>query len=249
MLNHRSYELEDVKVRKAIRAALNMDVIAQSAYMGMAMRTDTPLPSGTWMYQADEATFRQNQDLANRLLDEAGWTETNDEGIRTMVRNNKQVKLSLRFYVYEEQDNSVRANVAGQIVSQLASVGIEARLSMMSFREVKEKLDAGSFDLALASFNMDETPDPGFLLMSGNVGNYSRYRSKAMDDLFKDLRRATTREAYQNKLFQIQSLFIEDCPFICLYYRAGAILTRRMFTKTRDIREPDVLKGIEARQN
>ena len=42
-------------------------------------------------------------------------------------------------------------------------------------------------------------------------------------------------------------LFIEDCPFICLYYRAGAILTRKMFTKTRDIREPEVLKGIEAR--
>ncbi|NLX82810.1 MAG: hypothetical protein GXZ04_03215 [Clostridiales bacterium] len=249
VLNHRSYELEDVKVRKAIRAALNLDAVAQSAYMGMAMRTDTPLPSGTWMYQADEALFRQNQEVANQLLNEAGWNETNEDGIRVMVRNGKQVKLSLRFYVYEEQDNSVRANVAGQIVSQLAAVGIEARLMMMSFKEVKEKLDAGSFDLALASFNMDETPDPGFLLMSGNVGNYSRYRSKAMDDLFKGLRSATTKDAYQNKLFQIQSLFIEDCPFICLYYRAGAILTRRMFTRTRDIREPDVLKGIETRQN
>ena len=164
-----------------------------------------------------------------------------------MLRNGKTVKLSLRFYAYEEQDNSVRANVAGQIVSQLSAVGVEARLTVMSFREAKEKLDAGSFDLALASFNMDETPDPGFLLMSGNTGNYSRYRSKAMDELFKDLRKATTRDAYQNKLFDIQKLFIEDCPFICLYYRAGAILTRVMFTKTRDIREPEVLKGIEAR--
>ncbi|HPY94233.1 MAG TPA: peptide ABC transporter substrate-binding protein [Clostridia bacterium] len=247
MLNRRSYELEDVRVRKAIRAALNLDAIAQNAYMGMAQRTDTPLPSGTWMYRADEAVFRQNLDLARQLLDEAGWTDTNDDGVRDMVREGKSVKLSLRFYVYEEQDNSVRANVAAQIVSQLAAVGVEARLTVMSFKEAREKLEAGSYDLAMASFNMDYTPDPGFLLMSGNTGNYARYNSKAMDTLFSELRSSLSREAYQNKLYQIQELYAEDCPFITLYYRAGAILTRVMFTRTRDIREPEALKGIEAR--
>lgn len=247
MLNHRSYELEDILVRKAIRAAINLDAISQNAYMGMALRTDTPLPSGTWMYSADDAVFRQNLDLANQLLDEAGWIDSNEDGIRDMVRNGKSVKLSLRFYAYEEQDNSVRANVAAQIVSHLAAVGIEARLDIMSYKEVKEKLEAGSFDLCMASFNMDYTPDPGFLLISGNTGNYARYDSKAMDTLFNELRTALTKDAYQNKLYQIQALYAEDCPFICLYYRAGAILTRAMFTKTRDIREPEVLKGIEAR--
>jgi len=247
LLNHRSYELADVRVRKAIRAALNLDGIMQNAYMGMAQRTDTPLPSGTWMYRADEAVFRQDQDLARQLLDEAGWVDSDDDGVRDMVYEGKQVKLSLRFYVYEEQDNSVRANVAAQIVSQLAAVGVEARLNVMSFKDVREKLEAGSFDLVMASFNMDFTPDPGFLLMSGNTGNYIRYKSKPMDTLFGELRSALTREAYQNKLYQIQELYAQDCPFICLYYRSGAILTRVMFTRTRDIREPEALKGIEAR--
>lgn len=247
MLNHRSYELEDVRVRKAIRAAINLGAIAQNAYMGMALRTDTPLPSGTWMYSADEAAFQPNPELARQLLEEAGWTDTNDDGIRDIVRDGKTVKLSLRFYAYEEQDNSVRANVAAQIVAQLAAVGIEARLDVMSFKEVREKLEAGSFDLCMASFNMDFTPDPGFLLISGNTGNYARYKSKAMDDLFDGLRTALSREAYQEKLYQIQALFAEDCPFICLYYRSGAIMTRVMFTRARDIREPEVLRGIEAR--
>ena len=249
MMNFRSYELEDIRVRKAIRAALNLDGIAQNAYMGMALRTDTPLPSGTWTYQADDALFRQDLDLANQLLDEAGWIDSNGDGIRDMVRNGKSVKLSLRFYVYEEQESSVRVNVASQIASQLLAVGIEARTTVLSFREVQEKLSAGSFDLCMASFNMDNTPDPGFLLMSGNTGNYSRYKSKEMDKLFEDLRKALSRDAYQQKLFEIQRLFAQDCPFICLYYRGGAILTRTMFTSARDIREPDVLRGIETRQD
>lgn len=246
LMNFRSYELEDVRVRKAIRAALNLDGIAQNAYMGMARRTDTPLPSGTWMYKADDALFRQNLDLANQLLDEAGWLDSDGDGVRDMVRNDKSVKLSLRFYVYEEQDNSVRVNVANHIVAQLAAVGVEARLKVMSFGEVSEKLKAGSYDLAIASFNMDFTPDPGFMLISGNTGNYTRYNSKAMDKLFENLRKAQTKDAYQQILFQIQDQFVEDCPMVCLYYRNGAILTRSMFISTRDIREPDVLRGIEA---
>ncbi len=247
-LNHRSYELEDIKVRKAIRLALNLDAIADSTYMGMAQRTDTPIPRGSWMYKENDDAGIYNPEEARRLLEEAGWTDSNEDGVRDMMRNGSLVKLSLRFYVYEEQDNSARLGAAGMIVSQLAAVGIEARLTPMTFKETVEKLEAGSYDLCLASFNMDFTPDPGFMLISGNTGNYTRYKNKAMDDLFNDLRKAMSREQYREKLAAIQDLFIQDVPFICLYYRNGAILTRRMFTSVRDLREPEVMRGIESAQ-
>lgn len=249
LMNNRSYELKDVNIRKAIRAAINLNGICDNAYMGMAQRTDTPLPVGTWMYQADEQLFRQNLTLANQLLDEAGWKDSDGDGMRDMIVEGVKKNLSLSFFVYEEQENSVRVNVANQIVSQLAAVGIEARLLVKNFSDVQEKLNAGSFDLAMVSFNMDYTPDPGFLLISGNTGNFGRYNSKNMDKLFDELRVAVSKDAYQQKLFEIQALYAQDCPFISLFYRNGAILTRVMFTSTRDIREPDVLRGIEAQQD
>ncbi len=249
LFNNRSYELADVRVRKAIRAALNLDGICDSAYLGMAQRTDTPMPIGTWMYRADDEVFRQNVAQANQLLNEAGWKDMDGDGIRDMVRDGKTVKLSLRFYVYEEQDNSIRANAAAQIASQLLAVGVEARLNVMSFQEVSAKLTAGSYDMAIASFNMDYTPDPGFLLISGNTANYMRYASSEMDAHFTQLRAAMGRDAYQAALFRIQEQFAQDCPFVALWYRGGAILTRVMFTATRDIREPDILRGIEASAN
>ena len=244
-LNHRSYELEDIRMRQAVRYALNLDAISEAAYMGMAQRTDTPLPRGSWLYQAADDAVRYNPEEARRLLDEVGWKDSNNDGIRDMMRNGKIVNLSLRFYAYEEQDNSARLNAAGMIVSQLAAVGIEARLTPLTFKETAEKLEAGSYDLCLASFNMDFTPDPGFMLISGNTGNYTRYKSKAMDTLFDELRKSMTREQYREKLSAIQSLYLQDIPFISLYYRNGAILTRRMFTSVRDVREPEVLRGIE----
>ena len=111
------------------------------------------------------------------------------------------------------------------------------------------KLSAASYDLCLAAFQMDVVPDPGFMLMRGNTGNYSRYRSEKMDDLFAALRKSADFETYKNTLHQIQDQFAEDCPFICLYYRTGAIMTRKLFTYARDIREPHLLRGIENYQN
>ena len=41
-------------------------------------------------------------------------------------------------------------------------------------------------------------------------------------------------------------MYDERRGFICLYYRNGVILTRRMYTVLRDIREGQLLRGIEA---
>ena len=92
---------------------------------------------------------------------------------------------------------------------------------------------------------MDAVPDPGFMLMRGNSGNYTRYRSEEITEMFEELRTKTTQSEYQQVLWKIQSRFAEDCPFLCLYWRMGNILTRYMFTTARDVREYELLRGIE----
>ena len=67
-----------------------------------------------------------------------------------------------------------------------------------------------------------------------------------MDSLIQNkLRKALDYEDYREALMEIQDLFWKDCPLVCLYYRNGAILSRFMFTDARDVREPEVLRGIQ----
>ena len=251
LMNMNSYELQDIRVRYAIRYALDPDALSNNAYYGMTSRTDTPFPRGTWMYydpsgDDGEDYFAYNPEKANRLLDEAGWIDTNGDGVRDMIRDAKSVALSLRLWVYEEAENSVRVETANQIRDQLAKVGITVRVYLVSFALAKERLQAGNFDLCLAAYQMDSVPDPGFLLYGPNTGNYGRYKNAEMNSLITDLRKCDNKNDYQRKLREIQSLFAKECPFICLYYRGGAVLSRRLYTNVRDIREPEVLKGIEA---
>ena len=35
-------------------------------------------------------------------------------------------------------------------------------------------------------------------------------------------------------------------PYICLYWRTGSLLSRNAFTNARDIRELEMLRGIES---
>ena len=247
LMNQSSWKLSSLGVRRAIRFAIDVDRIANNVYMGMVLRTDTPMIAGTWMYNENLSSyFRTDLEEARRLLEEEGWSDIDDDGILEKARDGKTVELALRLDYYEEPDNSVRVEVANFIADALSQIGIQVTVYARSLSDVSQRLSAGNFELALVSYAMDVCPDPGFLLMKGNTGNYGRYRSDRMDTLFKELRQATSQQEYQQKLHAIQAQFAEDCPFICLFYRSGAVLTRRMYTTVRDVRELHLLKGIES---
>ena len=162
-----------------------------------------------------------------------------------MKGKQEERRLRLGLYVYEEQENSVRVQVAGMIADYLAAVGISVHVETVSFATAAARLQARNYDMAIAAFQMDVVPDPGFLLMPGNTGNYTGYRSSAMDKLCKAMREEREFAHYKQLLWDIQDQFCQDCPFICMWYRAGALLTRKVFTTVRDVREPEILRGIE----
>ena len=251
LMNHSAYPLDSQNVREAIRYLVNVDYIAQQIYNGMVERTDTPFISGTWMYNDGlTAYFKQDAEKAMALLDEDGWSDTNDDGVLDKLNSKgNSVSLSLDLYVYEEPDNDVRLETANYIKDTLEDYGFSITIVTVSYAQAAQKLSAGAFDLCLASYAMDVCPDAGFMLISGNTGNYCRYRSSAMSDLCSELRTQIDQPSYQYTLYKIQEQFAKDCPFICMFYRSGTVLTRKMYTTARDVRELELLRGIEDFKN
>ncbi len=246
LMNNSSYELT-VKARKAIRNVIDKGRLIATAYSGMARETDFPFFPGTWMYNTGyDNLWKKDVETAKRLLAEDGWEDTDENGILDKIGSKgKTVHLSLRLYYYEEPDNDVRAVAVNMISDMLAEIGIECRIDPMTLPNLEAKLKAGSYDLALVSYAMDVCPDPGFILMKGNTGNYVRYKSEKMDNLCKSLRTQVTQEGFRQKLMEIQSLFYDDCPFLCLYWRTGTVVSRYMYTTNRDVREYQLLRGIQ----
>ncbi len=246
LMNHDEFPLDNLNIRKAIRAAIDTKLIATNVYMGMTVDADTPISSASWLYYDQESQFQYNLELARQLIAEDGWSDTDGDGVLDKVVDEGKKNFYLRLYVYEDPENDVRFETANLIADMLEALQIKVTITTMTYEQELEKLKAGSFDLALASFQMDITPDAGFMLMKGNDANYCRYVSSEMTSLFDTLRTNQNREDYAYTMQAIQQQFANDVPFICLFYRAGAILTRKMYTTVRDIREFELLRGIEA---
>ncbi len=247
LMNNSASELTR-EVRMAIRSVVDVSKIVSNVYSGLVTPTNLPFFPGTWMYNDSLSSYFQlSLQDARRLLEDAGWGDSDEDGVLDKLNSEgKLVRLHLRFYVYEEPENDVRVEAANQIADMLSQVGIDSTVEAMTLPNLRERLSAGSYDLALVSFAMDPVPDPGFMLMRGNSGNYTRYRNEEITNLFEELRTKTTQSEYQSLLWQIQSRFAEDCPFLCLYWRTGNILSRYMFTTARDVREYELLRGIES---
>ena len=263
LLNHRSNAnpLDSVNVRKAIRYAINKDLIAQTVYMGMTIDADTTYSSNNWLYYDQESTYVYNPDKARALLAAEGWEDLDGNGVLNKVVDGQVKNLRLSLYVYEDPENDVRYETANMIADMLFEVGIDAHVETISYQTVpyidsdgneRKDLDAfdvlknGNFDMFLCAFQMDVVPDYGFMLTSGNTHNFIRYSSSAMNDLILNLREREDQAGFAYASQAIQQQFTEDTPFIALFYRAGAILTRKMFTTVRSIREFELLRGIEA---
>lgn len=235
-------------MRQAIRCAVDVDKIVQSVYMGMVDRTDTPFINGTWMYNSTLSSyFAVDQQKARELIAADGWIDTNENGYVDKPNEDDEAEdLTYTIIVYEEPDNSVRVETANMVSQMLAQVGIASKVETLSFAAMQDRLKNGNYHIAIVSYAMDICPDAGFMLMRGNTGNHTLYRSNDMNSLCKKLREQATKEGYQEVLWQIQELFAKDCPFICMFYRGGTVLTRKMYTTTRDVREYQLLDGIES---
>lgn len=229
-------------VREAIAYAINRSELISSAYQGMATVAYTPVPAGTWI--SNETTIHDIYDplMAASLLDTAGY-KLADDGKR--YKDGKPME-DLRILVYDEPGSTVRTNAANKIKDQLAAVGIPSYVTTWSRGAVEEKLVHGAYSLALCAFNFDVNPDPGFTVTSTAACNYTRYRSDDMNDLLAQLRKSHTADSYQSTMRLIQDQFEQDMPYICLYWRSGALLSRSAFTNARDVRELELLRGVES---
>jgi peptide/nickel transport system substrate-binding protein len=208
----------------------------------MATVAYTPVPTGTWL--TDESTIQDIYDplMAASLLDSAGWKLAND-GKR--YKDGKAMP-TLRLLVYDEVNSTVRTNAANKIREQLQAVGFSVSVVTWSRDDVQVKLRSGDYYLALAAFSFDICPDPGFTISSTGSCNFTRYRSDEMNELVAQLRKAYLAADYQTVMKDIQNKFLVDLPYLPLYWRTGAVLSRSAFTNARDIREQEQLRGIEA---
>jgi peptide/nickel transport system substrate-binding protein len=151
--------LLDLRVRQAIADAINKRTIIDKVYRGLGSPLDTISPSASpeWIPQIP-ASERQTFDLAkaNRILDAAGYKDTNGDGIREMPGGGRP--LVLRYGVRSTSD--VAAPIADYVSGWLRKIGIDVTRKTYSDSELTVVVGKGDYDLFQWGWTPFVDPDP-----------------------------------------------------------------------------------------
>jgi peptide/nickel transport system substrate-binding protein len=181
-INHRRKELADVRVRQALRHAIDSKFVVDTVFLGHAEAATGPVPAtAKQFYTADVPTFPFDPAKANALLDEAGLKRGGD-GTRFSV------KLLPAPWFQETRQT-------GDYVRQaLKAVGIDAELvNNDPGAHIKAVYTDHAFDLAIGSpvWRNDPAISTTILFQGGlpagvPFSNQYGYDDPAMDKIIAD---------------------------------------------------------------
>lgn len=148
-LNSRPGEIfADERVRTAFRRSMDLDAAVQSLYFGTLQRSTSVLSSSTPYALPQPEALRADPAEANRLLDEAGWTVRDTDGIR--MKDGR--RLEVRLPVSTNQSIPAEVSLFEQIAQSAKGVGMQVRMEELDLATWYSRAGAWQFDAISAPY-------------------------------------------------------------------------------------------------
>lgn len=216
----------DLRVRQALRYALDIEAISQAfGYLGAPARNIVYWPE---MYDSPNTSIDYDPQKAMALLDEAGWIDSDGDG----VREKDGVKLHV---LHQTSVNAVRQQIQDVIQENLEAVGFEVDLqavdaSILFSSDIENPNTVGKFHADLQEWGGSAEPALSILdlwtcknipQMANNWSGYNtpRYCDEAYDALFAEALAETDPERLSERIIELNDLIIENVVVIPLAKR------------------------------
>ncbi len=140
-------ELRDVRVRRALLAAIDRDALVQAALGGDGIAADTLVPPSSWAFDASVAKpVAYSTKTAAKLLDDAGWTKKN--GKWTAPKGKAPYRLEILSVPAEA--NPRLAAVTAAVGDAWTALGIGVDVVEVPATDLATRLRDGKFAASVA---------------------------------------------------------------------------------------------------
>ncbi len=218
----------DKKVRKAIGMAINKQEIVDVSLLGLGHVATGPFLPGTWAYNDDVKPSLFDPEKARRLLAEAGWRDTDGDGI--LDKNGKKFS----FTILTNQGNDQRKMACEMIQKRLKDVGIEMHIQIVEWSTfLKEFIDKKRFEAVLLAWQLGREPDCFDIFHSSRTApgnfNFVSYKNDEVDRLLIEGRRVFEEDKRVLIYHRIHEILNEDEPYTFLYVPDAVPIVHQRF--------------------
>jgi len=231
-MQNRNPKLADKRVRQALARLIDMDAMIRDHYNGLGERVIGPFLPDKKYYHKGLKPIQLNLDEARQLLADAGWKDSNGNGIVDRTVDGRLVELKLEYLytpgaVFQENFTEIFKNNAQKIGIEIERVPVESNV-------LGQRLRNGDYELAgrgASAYALPDDPKQLFHTDSAQPGgtNYSRFGNAETDALIDQIRQ-TSDEAKRNELYlKFQEILYDEQPMIFQFSPLDRIVVHKRF--------------------
>lgn len=170
-----------------------------------------------WAPENPPKPFKQDLDKAEELLDAAGWTDHDGDGIRDKEVDGRRLRFEFSIITFNMPDRVAVCNLLKECLDQ---IGITCNVKPIEFTVLQQKSRDHDFQAMFAGWGTGTDPDTSDnLWVTGEGRNYGLYSNPEIDRLFEEGRREFNPDKRREIYRKIHSILWEDQPYTWLYVR------------------------------
>lgn len=226
--------LSDIKVRTALSKAIDRSILVEVGYGAGGKPTCNVIPGPEGWASDNEGCIAQDMEGAKALLEEAGWTDSDGDGVRD--KDGKKLKL-----LYQTTVNPIRQDFQALIKDWWTELGVEVELKAID-PGVFFGGDPGSPDTFQKFYadiemyaNNSESPDPESYLgqyqcknaptpeSQWQGENINRFCTPEYDALYASLATTTDIAARQDIAKKLNDMVTKDSMIVIPLVHRGTL--------------------------
>lgn len=204
----------DVEVRQALLYGIDRQGLIDGILDGQGIVAHSPIVAGTWAYAPEVRQYDYDPDLAQELLDEAGWRLPP----AALARNRDGRSLSFTLLT---SSDPVHTAVAEEVARQWNQLGLRVTVAISSPIDIGNALERRDYEAALFEVALPGDPDPYPLwhqTQTAGGQNYAGLDHREISELIETARIVVDPARRAELYREFQALFADEVPAILLYH-------------------------------
>lgn len=240
-MNNRNPKLADKRVRRAMAHLVDVEELIKTQYHGLAQRTIGPFHPTKPYYHDELPPIEFSPEKAKTLLAEAGWEDTDNDGILEKDINGVSTPLEINFKISSASKFAEKQALLFQDKARLA--GVDVNLIPMEFTVLIQDTKNRDYEMYSSAWGQDPVLDDPKQLWHAESdtpsgGNRVSFINARADSLIDAIRVTLDEEARNALYLEFQEVIYEEQPYIFLFSPFQRIAISKAFQAKASARRP-----------